>query len=132
MRPDGQEQKDHGFEVASASPEDRTPGSDPESDAVPFQEGPGPCDQPDAVSSLPTPSDIFVSYSTFPGFVSWRDTKSGSWYVETLDGVFEQWAHSEDLQTLLLRVANAVSQKGIYKQIPGCFNFLRKKLFFKV
>ncbi|XP_044093154.1 caspase-9 isoform X1 [Neovison vison] len=128
----GGEQKDHGFEVASASPEDRTPGSDPESDAVPFQEGPGPCDQPDAVSSLPTPSDIFVSYSTFPGFVSWRDTKSGSWYVETLDGVFEQWAPSEDLQTLLLRVANAVSQKGIYKQIPGCFNFLRKKLFFKV
>ncbi|XP_045878021.1 caspase-9 isoform X2 [Meles meles] len=128
----GGEQKDRGFEVASASPEDRTPGSEPESDAVPFQEGPGPFDQPDAVSSLPTPSDIFVSYSTFPGFVSWRDTKSGSWYVETLDGVFEQWAHSEDLQTLLLRVANAVSQKGFYKQIPGCFNFLRKKLFFKV
>lgn len=61
------EQKDHGFQVASASPEDRTPDSDPESDAVPFQEGPGPFDQPDAVSSLPTPSDIFVSYSTFPG-----------------------------------------------------------------
>ncbi|XP_047583739.1 caspase-9 isoform X3 [Lutra lutra] len=128
----GGERKDHGFEVASASPEDRTLGTDPESDAVPFQEGPGPFDQLDAVSSLPTPSDIFVSYSTFPGFVSWRDTKSGSWYVETLDGVFEQWAHSEDLQTLLLRVANAVSQKGFYKQIPGCFNFLRKKLFFKV
>ncbi|XP_044769821.1 caspase-9 isoform X1 [Neomonachus schauinslandi] len=128
----GGEQKDHGFEVACASPEDRTSGSDPESDAVLFQEGPGPFDQPDAVSSLPTPSDIFVSYSTFPGFVSWRDTRRGSWYVETLDGVFEQWAHSEDLQTLLLRVANAVSQKGIYKQIPGCFNFLRKKLFFKM
>ncbi|XP_034875624.1 caspase-9 isoform X3 [Mirounga leonina] len=128
----GGEQKDHGFEVACTSPEDRTSGSDPESDAVLFQEGPGSFDQLDAVSSLPTPSDIFVSYSTFPGFVSWRDTRRGSWYVETLDGVFEQWAHSEDLQTLLLRVANAVSQKGIYKQIPGCFNFLRKKLFFKM
>ncbi|XP_038513759.1 caspase-9 isoform X2 [Canis aureus] len=99
----GGEQKDHGFAVASASPEDRSPGSDSEPDAVPFQEGPGPFDQLDAVSSLPTPSDIFVSYSTFPGFVSWRNTKSGSWYVETLDGVFEQWAHAEDLQTLLLR-----------------------------
>ncbi|XP_026916147.1 caspase-9 isoform X1 [Acinonyx jubatus] len=128
----GGERKDHGVEVASTSPEDRTPGSDSEPDAVPFQEGPGTFDQPDAVSSLPTPSDIFVSYSTFPGFVSWRDTKSGSWYVETLDGVFEQWARSEDLQTLMLRVANAVSQKGIYKQIPGCFNFLRKKLYFKM
>ncbi|XP_070458720.1 caspase-9 isoform X2 [Equus przewalskii] len=99
----GGEQKDPGCKVDSTSPEDRTPGSDSEPDAVPFQEGPGTFDQPDAVSSLPTPSDIFVSYSTFPGFVSWRDPKSGSWYVETLDGVFEQWAHSEDLQTLLLR-----------------------------
>ncbi|XP_015983871.2 caspase-9 [Rousettus aegyptiacus] len=127
----GGEQKDCGFSVVSASPEDRAPGSDPEPDAVPFRDRSGSCDQPDAVSSLPTPSDIFVSYSTFPGFVSWRDPRSGSWYIETLDSIFEQWAHSEDLHSLLLRVANAVSQKGIYKQIPGCFNFLRKKLFFK-
>ena len=61
------EQKDQGFEVASTSPEDRTPDSDPEPDATPFQEGPVTFDQPDAVSSLPTPSDILVSYSTFPG-----------------------------------------------------------------
>ncbi|DAA21216.1 TPA: caspase 9, apoptosis-related cysteine peptidase [Bos taurus] len=127
----GGEQKDHGFEVESTSPEDKTPSSDPEADATPFQEGPRSIDEPDAVSSLPTPSDILVSYSTFPGFVSWRDPKSGSWYIETLDSIFEQWAHCEDLQTLLLRVANAVSVKGIYKQMPGCFNFLRKKLFFK-
>ncbi|MBZ3878218.1 Caspase-9 [Sciurus carolinensis] len=126
----GGEQKDHGFMVAHASG-DRVSGSNPEPDAVPFREGPRTSDQLDAVSSLPTPSDILVSYSTFPGFVSWRDTSSGSWYIETLDGVLERWAHSEDLQSLLLRVANSVSERGIYKQIPGCFNFLRKKLFFK-
>uniref|UniRef100_A0A2K5PNB7 Caspase 9 n=1 Tax=Cebus imitator TaxID=2715852 RepID=A0A2K5PNB7_CEBIM len=125
------EQKDHGFEVASTSPEEESPGSNPESDATPFQEDAWTFDQVDAVSSLPTPSDIFVSYSTFPGFVSWREPKRGSWYVETLDDIFEHWAHSEDLQSLLLRVANAVSGKGIYKQMPGFFNFLRKKLFFK-
>ncbi|XP_006883690.1 PREDICTED: caspase-9 isoform X2 [Elephantulus edwardii] len=127
----GGEQKDRGFEVTSASPEDGAFDSTVESDAAPFQKGPESSDQPDAVASLPTPSDIFVSYSTFPGFVSWRNISSGSWYIETLDRVFEQWADSEDLQHLLLRVANAVSEKGIYKQMPGCFNFLRKKLFFK-
>lgn len=129
----GGEQRDHGFEVAGTSPDadEASAASCHESDAAPFQEGPRPIDQPDAVSSLPTPSDILVSYSTFPGFVSWRDTTRGSWYIETLDSVLERWAPSEDLQTLLLRVANAVSEKGIYKQIPGCFNFLRKKLFFK-
>lgn len=60
-------QKDQGFEVASTFPEDRAPDGDPEPDAFPFQDHPGSYDQPDAVSSLPTPSDIFVSYSTFPG-----------------------------------------------------------------
>ncbi|KAF6107824.1 caspase 9 [Phyllostomus discolor] len=127
----GIHQRDRGFEVVSTAPEDRAPGGNPEPDAAPFLDKPGACDQPDAVSSLPTPSDIFVSYSTFPGFVSWRDRNRGSWYVETLDGVLEQWAHSEDLQSLLLRVAHAVSEKGVYKQIPGCINFLRKKLFFR-
>ncbi|XP_069935358.1 caspase-9 isoform X1 [Oryctolagus cuniculus] len=64
----GGEQKDHGFEVASACPEDRTSGHNLEPDATPFQGGPRTSDdQVDAVSSLPTPSDILVSYSTFPG-----------------------------------------------------------------
>lgn len=45
-----------------------------------------------------------LSLSPPAGFVSWRDTTSGSWYIETLDGVLEQWAHCEDLLTLLLRV----------------------------
>uniref|UniRef100_A0A8B9SUC7 Caspase 9 n=1 Tax=Anas platyrhynchos TaxID=8839 RepID=A0A8B9SUC7_ANAPL len=110
----GGDQKDQGFE----------------SDATPFQAPSGNLDEPDAVASLPTPGDILVSYSTFPGFVSWRDKSSGSWYVETLDSMLGQHAHSEDLLTVLVRVANAVSAKGKFKQIPGCFNFLRKKFFF--
>lgn len=71
------EQKDHGFEVASTSPEDETPNSNPETDATPFQEGPRSTDEPDAVSSLPTPSDILVSYSTFPGERIRRPCPSG-------------------------------------------------------
>ncbi|XP_064894104.1 caspase-9 isoform X2 [Columba livia] len=127
----GGEQRDRGFVVDGDSPGDEAPGGSLESDTTPFQTPAGNVDQPDAVASLPTPSDILVSYSTFPGFVSWRDASSGSWYVETLDSVLEQYARSEDLLNMLLRVANAVSAKGRYKQIPGCFNFLRKKFFFR-
>lgn len=47
------------------------------------------------------------------GFVSWRDKLSGSWYVENLDRVLEEYAGSEDLQYVLLRV-NAVSTHPIY------------------
>ncbi|XP_071431909.1 caspase-9 [Pithys albifrons albifrons] len=125
----GGEQKDRGFIVDCDSPEDEAPGASLESDATPFRALSGNVDEPDAISSLPTPSDILVSYSTFPGFVSWRES-TGSWYVETLDTVLERYAHSEHLQNMLLRVANAVSARGIYKQIPGCFNFLRKNFFF--
>lgn len=57
--------------------------------------------------------------SASAGFVSWRDTKSGSWYVETLDGVFEQWADSEDLQTLLLRVSVAFLREGEGRLLGG-------------
>ncbi|KAM6108988.1 caspase-9 [Pterocles gutturalis] len=126
----GGEQRDRGFVVESDSPGDEAPGGSLESDATPFQTPSGNTDELDAVASLPTPGDILVSYSTFPGFVSWRETSSGSWYVEMLDSVLEQYACSEDLLNMLLRVANAVSAKGRYKQIPGCFNFLRKKFFF--
>ncbi|KFM01906.1 Caspase-9, partial [Aptenodytes forsteri] len=126
----GGEQRDRGFVVDCDSPGDKAPGASLESDATPLQTPLGNVDEPDAIASLPTPSDILVSYSTFPGFVSWREASSGSWYVETLDSVLEQHAHSEDLLNMLLRVANAVSAKGRYKQIPGCFNFLRKKFFF--
>ncbi|NWR29637.1 CASP9 protein, partial [Tachuris rubrigastra] len=125
----GGEQKDRGFIVDCDSPKDEAPGASLESDATPFRAPSGNVDEPDAIACLPTPSDILVSYSTFPGFVSWREA-TGSWYVETLDSVLERYAHSEDLLNMLLRVANAVSAKGSYKQIPGCFNFLRKKFYF--
>ncbi|XP_053136892.1 caspase-9 [Hemicordylus capensis] len=126
----GGEQKDRGFEVDSEPSVNQARGSTLESDAIPFQVPSGDSDEPDAVASLPTPSDILVSYSTFPGFVSWRDTQSGSWYVETLDSVLDQYSSSEDLLFMLLRVADTVSAKGKYKQMPGCFNFLRKRFFF--
>uniref|UniRef100_A0A8C3K0J3 Caspase 9 n=1 Tax=Calidris pygmaea TaxID=425635 RepID=A0A8C3K0J3_9CHAR len=100
----GGEQRDRGFVVDCNSPGDEAPGGSLESDATPFRALVGGTDEPDAVASLPTPSDILVSYSTFPGFVSWREASSGSWYVETLDRVLEQYAHTEDLLSMLLRV----------------------------
>lgn len=40
-------------------------------------------------------------------------------------------SHAQHLKlSFCSQVANAVSAKGKFKQIPGCFNFLRKKFFF--
>ncbi|KAE8293205.1 Caspase-9 [Larimichthys crocea] len=132
-------EKDTGFEV---SPDEVQPSiggadADDQTDAIPMSSSSDSLsmsDEPDARATLPTPSDILVSYSTFPGYVSWRDTQAGSWYVEILDRILEENAATDDLGTMLMMVNHEVSQnsaKGIYKQMPGSFNFLRKLLYFQ-
>ncbi|XP_078499123.1 caspase-9 isoform X2 [Lissotriton helveticus] len=122
--------RDRGFKIDTAAPDIVDPSASVQSDATPFGMPAGGQDQPDAIASLPTPCDVLVAYSTYPGFVSWRDQNIGTWYVETLDRVLAENADSEDLQTILVMVSSEVASKGTYKQIPGYFNFLRKRFFF--
>ncbi|XP_005730780.1 caspase-9 isoform X1 [Pundamilia nyererei] len=133
----GGDEKDMGFEVSPDEVEPSSGGVDDQTDAIPMSSSSDSLsmsDEPDARPTLPTPSDILVSYSTFPGYVSWRETQSGSWYVQTLDCILEESAATVDLVTMLMMVNNEVSQnsaKGLYKQMPGSFNFLRKLLYFQ-
>ncbi|XP_073326289.1 caspase-9 [Pagrus major] len=130
-------ERDTGFEVSPDEVEPSIGRADDQTDAIPMSSSSDSLsmsDEPDARATLPTPSDILVSYSTFPGYVSWRDTQSGSWYVETLDRILDENAATDDLVTMLMMVNHEVSQnsaKGLYKQMPGSFNFLRKLLYFQ-
>ncbi|XP_075949337.1 caspase-9 [Anarhichas minor] len=130
-------ERDTGFEVSPDEVEPSIGGADDQTDAIPMSSSSdslSTSDEVDARATLPTPSDILVSYSTFPGYVSWRDPQAGSWYVETLDGILEGNAATDDLVTMLMMVNHDVSQnsaKGLYKQMPGSFNFLRKRLHFQ-
>ncbi|KAM8755457.1 caspase-9 [Acanthopagrus schlegelii] len=130
-------ERDTGFEVSPDEVEPSVGGADDQTDAIPTSSSSdslSTSDELDARATLPTPSDILVSYSTFPGYVSWRDTQSGSWYVETLDRILDENAATDDLVTMLMMVNHEVSQnsaKGLYKQMPGSFNFLRKLLYFQ-
>ncbi|XP_076022706.1 caspase-9 [Genypterus blacodes] len=133
----GGDERDTGFEVSPDEAQPSFGGDDDQTDAIPTSSSSDSLsmsDEPDARASLPTPSDILVSYSTYPGYVSWRDTQAGSWYVETLDRVLEETATTDDLVTMLMVVNNDVSQnsaKGLYKQMPSSFNSLRKLLYFQ-
>lgn len=133
----GGDKKDTGFEVSSDDIEPTINGADDQTDAIPTSSSSDSLsmsDEPDASPSLPTQSDILVSYSTFPGYVSWRLTLSGSWYVKTLDRILAENAATHDLVTILTMLNHEVSQnsaKGLYKQMPGSFNFLRKCLYFQ-
>lgn len=130
-------ERDTGFEVSPDEVRPSIGGADDQTDALPMSSSSdslSTSDEPDARATLPTPSDILVSYSTFPGYVSWRDPLIGSWYVETLDRLLEESAAENDLVTILMMVNNEVSQnsaKGLYKQMPGSFNFLRKLFHFQ-
>lgn len=45
------------------------------------------------------------------GYVSWRDPKLGSWYVETLDRILEENAATDDLVTMLMVVGGSHIRK---------------------
>lgn len=59
-----------GFEVSPDEVEPSICRADDQTDAIPMSSSSDSLsmsDEPDARASLPTPSDILVSYSTFPG-----------------------------------------------------------------
>lgn len=54
-------------------------GADDQTDAIPLSSSSDSLsmsDEPDARATLPTPSDILVSYSTFPGVCCLRESHS--------------------------------------------------------
>lgn len=63
-------EKDTGFEVSPDEVEPSLGGIDDQMDAIPMSSSSdslSTSDELDARATLPTPSDILVSYSTFPG-----------------------------------------------------------------
>lgn len=59
-----------GFEVSPDEVQASIGGADDQTDAIPMSSSSDSLsmsDEPDARATLPTPSDILVSYSTFPG-----------------------------------------------------------------
>ena len=78
-------------------------------------------------------ADILLSYSTIPGFASFRNKKRGTWYVQTLAKVFSEQAWKEDVLSLLTQVNYEIARlttKAGWKQIPTPQSTLRKKLYF--
>ena len=40
---------------------------------------------------IPSQADFLIVYSTAPGFFSWRNREAGSWFVQALCQVLEQY-----------------------------------------
>ena len=78
-------------------------------------------------------SDLLLGYSTFPGEVSWRHAKLGSYFIDSLVEVFNEYVASEDVSSMLIKVNERVKNKLLshgFTQIPAPVMTLTKKLYF--
>jgi len=90
---------------------------------------------------IPTHADFLIAYSTLPGFYSWRNTQDGSWFMQALVRVLNDYHHELDLLTMLTivnhRVAyykcsNATTQEfNNKKQVPCITSMLTRRVFLR-
>ncbi|KAL3861916.1 hypothetical protein ACJMK2_007928 [Sinanodonta woodiana] len=72
--------------------------------------------QPDAKresseTKIATMRDILIAFATHPGFISLRNTRYGTWFIQAVIWVFQRYSHKEELSSLLRKV-NYVVSKG--------------------
>ncbi|XP_013773050.1 caspase-like [Limulus polyphemus] len=101
-------------------------------------------DEADAATQffkIPTHADFLISYSTVPGFCSFRNTNNGSWFIQALCNVLKTQAKDSDLQSLMTVVCRKVAydfesckpddpKMSRMKQMPCISSTLTRKIFF--
>ncbi|XP_046504640.1 caspase-3 [Equus quagga] len=93
-----------------------------------------------ACQKIPVEADFLYAYSTAPGYYSWRNSKDGSWFIQSLCAMLKLYAHKLELMHILTRVNRKVAMEfESYcldptfhgkKQIPCIVSMLTKELYF--
>ncbi|XP_073708281.1 caspase-3-like [Garra rufa] len=80
--------------------------------------------------TIPSDTDFLIARSTTDGYYSYRDSKEGSWFIQSLCRNLEKHCPmGTDIQTILLSVNDEVSRLGIKsKQMPVQEVAMRMKL----
>lgn len=91
--------------------------------------------------SIPTHADFLIAYSTIPGFFSWRNTQDGSWFMQAVIAIFNEYHRELDLLTMLTMVnhrvafskcSNAeVEEYNRKKQVPCITSMLTRRVFLR-
>lgn len=89
---------------------------------------------------IPVEADFLYAYSTAPGYYSWRNSKDGSWFIQSLCAVLKEFAGKLEFMQILTRVNLKVAtefesfslDKNFHgmKQIPCIMSMLTKELYF--
>ncbi|XP_004682433.1 PREDICTED: caspase-3 [Condylura cristata] len=93
-----------------------------------------------ACQRIPVEADFLYAYSTAPGYYSWRNSKDGSWFIQSLCAMLKLYAHKLELMHILTRVNQKVATEyesfslnstfHAKKQIPCIVSMLTKELYF--
>nr|ALF06104.1 caspase-3 [Dastarcus helophoroides] len=80
--------------------------------------------------------DMLIVYSTLEGKFSFRNTLTGTWFIQELCKNFSAYGRRDDVVSLLLRTTKCVcrnyyhkADEEIYKQMPIFISTLRKKFY---
>ncbi|KPP76042.1 caspase-7-like [Scleropages formosus] len=89
---------------------------------------------------IPVEADFLFAYSTVPGYYSWRNPGRGSWFVQALCNVLNEYGKQLEIMQILTRVNYMVATSfeswsedprfSEKKQIPCVVSMLTKELYF--
>ncbi|ESO89043.1 hypothetical protein LOTGIDRAFT_209997 [Lottia gigantea] len=87
---------------------------------------------------IPIEADFLKAFSVVEGYVAYRNTEKGSWFVQAISEVFRKYGQREDLITLMTEVNRLVAYEfelkageKYVKQMPCLTSTLTKKVYFK-
>ncbi|XP_060782592.1 caspase-6-like [Neoarius graeffei] len=93
------------------------------------------------VQTLPAGADFIMCYSVAEGFYSHRETLNGSWFIQDLCELLQEYGSTLEFTELLTLVNRKVSQRSVgncrdlsaigKKQVPCFASMLTKKLYFR-
>ncbi|XP_058240332.1 caspase-3a isoform X2 [Hemibagrus wyckioides] len=91
---------------------------------------------------IPVEADFLYAYSTAPGYYSWRNTMTGSWFMQSLCEMLTKYGLELELMQVLTRVnykvaldfESASNMPGFHakKQIPCIVSMLTKEMYFSL
>lgn len=100
-------------------------------------------DRTDATSyfRIPNYADFLIAYSTLPGFYSWRNSQDGSWFIQAVIRVLNDYHLELDLLSMMTIVNHNVAfykqsnastlEFSDKKQVPCITSMLTRRIFIK-
>ncbi|CAJ1052550.1 Hypothetical predicted protein [Xyrichtys novacula] len=97
-------------------------------------------DSGEDTTKIPVEADFLYAFSTAPGYYSWRNTMTGSWFMQSLCEMISKYGRQLEILHIMTRVNHKVAVEfesvsnspgfDAKKQIPCIVSMLTKEFYF--